>query len=83
MVRSWLDVEVDLQLSSASILKSPQEINDESTGGPELWPQPVVYQQPRDLHSLFQKLLTGYQISNFFKHFYWDVYFVVYVQSTN
>ncbi|BBN06716.1 nuclear pore complex protein Nup107 [Marchantia polymorpha subsp. ruderalis] len=59
MVRSWLDVEVDLQLSSASILKSPQEINDESTGGPELWPQPVVYQQPRDLHSLFQKLLTG------------------------
>ncbi|KAG6549031.1 hypothetical protein Mapa_009474 [Marchantia paleacea] len=59
MVRSWLDVEVDLQLSSAHILKSPQELNDETIGGPELWPQPVVNQQPRDLHSLFQKLLTG------------------------
>ncbi|KAL3694255.1 hypothetical protein R1sor_007906 [Riccia sorocarpa] len=58
LVRSWLDVEVDLHLSSVHGSRGSQELDGESRGGPEQWPQQVVSQQPRDLQALFQKLLT-------------------------
>ena len=74
LVKSWLDVQVDMELarvhpSKADQLKSDGELpemsesivefNIGSMRGPDMWPQHVLDQQPRDLPSLFQKLVSG------------------------
>ncbi|KAI3521334.1 hypothetical protein L1887_10797 [Cichorium endivia] len=55
LTKSWLDVQVDLELSGESE-GVQEEINSESLLGPENWPLQVLNQQPRDLSALLQKL---------------------------
>ncbi|XVF74277.1 hypothetical protein PTKIN_Ptkin13bG0097300 [Pterospermum kingtungense] len=74
MAKSWLEIQVDLELARAQPgrmeqLKSYGDVIDGSPGGiggtsqpsfgPESWPLPVLNQQPRDLSALLQKLHSG------------------------
>ncbi|KAF5192752.1 Nuclear pore complex protein [Thalictrum thalictroides] len=73
IAKSWLDVQIDLELSRyqpgrLEILRSDGEEIDLSPGhgdealqsvGTESWPRHVLRQQPRDLSALFQKLHSG------------------------
>lgn len=68
MAKSWLDVQVDLQLTSSQQGRTVEKpYGDGSIGisshgplaGPETWPDHVLDQQPRDLSSLLQKLHSG------------------------
>ncbi|ERN05569.1 nuclear pore complex protein NUP107 isoform X1 [Amborella trichopoda] len=74
MAKSWLDVQIDLELaryqpSRSDDMKSNEVILDGAAGegdqtmqgsiGPESWPSQVLDQQPRDLHALLQKLHSG------------------------
>lgn len=74
LFKSWLEVQVDVELArlhpgKVDQLKSDGELTEMSEAivefnagsitGPESWPQHVLDQQPRDLASLFQKLLSG------------------------
>ncbi|CAI9304310.1 unnamed protein product [Lactuca saligna] len=54
LTKSWLDVQVDLELSGES--ERSEDINSESLLGPENWPLQVLNQQPRGLFALIQKL---------------------------
>ncbi|CAN6373285.1 unnamed protein product [Urochloa humidicola] len=62
MARSWLDVQVDLELSQHQTSRPDEKLLDEdmngaqSSVGPESWPYHVVDQQPRDITALLQKL---------------------------
>lgn len=71
MAKSWLDVQVDMQLARLQpgrmeLLKNHDAAADGSSGEkgissvpsgrPESWPHPVLNQQPRHLSSLLQKL---------------------------
>eukprot|EP00252_Welwitschia_mirabilis_P023223 TRINITY_DN6524_c0_g2_i1.p1 TRINITY_DN6524_c0_g2~~TRINITY_DN6524_c0_g2_i1.p1 ORF type:complete len:680 (-),score=154.29 TRINITY_DN6524_c0_g2_i1:328-2253(-) len=71
MVKSWLDVQVDLELSRLQQSKlehvrnrnapvdssdSLGETSGETLQSPNTWPRQVLDQQPRDLQALFQKL---------------------------
>lgn len=73
--KSWLDVQVDLELAHLQPGRMEQlksygddiegslgQISSTSQplGGPESWPLQVLNQQPRDLSSLLQKLHSGY-----------------------
>eukprot|EP00250_Pteridium_aquilinum_P018743 c24191_g1_i1 orf=1363-4599(-) len=74
LVKSWLEVQVDMELArlhpakadqlkvdgdSAEMSEAIVEFNTGSISGPESWPHQVLDQQPRDLSSVFQKLLSG------------------------
>ncbi|PIA42962.1 hypothetical protein AQUCO_02000426v1 [Aquilegia coerulea] len=73
IAKSWLDVQIDLELSRfqpgrLENLQSDEEEIDQSPGhgdealqsvGTESWPRHVLRQQPRDLSALFQKLHSG------------------------
>ncbi|XP_022146714.1 nuclear pore complex protein NUP107 [Momordica charantia] len=74
MAKSWLDVQVDLELTRSQqgkigLSKSIMDTVDGSPGqsdrtfqvpdGPESWPLPVLSQQPRQISSLLQKLHSG------------------------
>ncbi|XP_023549300.1 nuclear pore complex protein NUP107 [Cucurbita pepo subsp. pepo] len=73
MAKSWLDVQVDLELTRSQgkmdLFKSIMDTVDESPGqsgrnfqasdGPESWPLPVLSQQPRQISALLQKLHSG------------------------
>ncbi|KAI5063312.1 hypothetical protein GOP47_0021859 [Adiantum capillus-veneris] len=74
IVKSWLEVQVDMELARLHPAKTDQiKVNGDSGGmseaivefsagpinGPESWPHQVLDQQPRDLSSIFQKLLSG------------------------
>ncbi|KAK8965922.1 hypothetical protein KSP40_PGU001804 [Platanthera guangdongensis] len=68
MAKSWLDVQVDLQLTSSQNGKvAEKQYGDDSivissqgpSAGPETWPDLVLDQQPRDIPSLLQKLHSG------------------------
>lgn len=74
MAKSWLDIQVDLELARSQPgrmeqLKNYKESVDGSPGGTsvispqisgtENWPMQVLSQQPRDLSSLLQKLHSG------------------------
>lgn len=78
MAKSWLDVQVDLELTRSQqgkigLSKSIMDTVDGSPGqsdrtfqvpdGPESWPLPVLSQQPRQISSLLQKLHSGYEYS--------------------
>ncbi|XP_024969419.1 nuclear pore complex protein NUP107 isoform X3 [Cynara cardunculus var. scolymus] len=71
LTKSWLDVQVDVELSHSQsggidqyrssdggTERSPGqgELNSQPFLGPENWPLQVVKQQPRDLSALLQKL---------------------------
>ena len=71
MAKSWLDVQVDLELARLQpggmdqfkgyedlIERSPGQVDDVSqpTMGPESWPYHVQNQHPRNLSALLQKL---------------------------
>lgn len=67
MAKSWLDVQVDLDLTrfQQSRLEEKQYADDMNGAsnqaispsiGPENWPYHVLDQQPRDIRSLLQKL---------------------------
>ncbi|CAO2149935.1 unnamed protein product [Urochloa humidicola] len=62
MARSWLDVQVDLELSQHQTSRPDEKLLDEDMNGaqsllgPESWPYHVVDQQPRDITALLQKL---------------------------
>ncbi|KAG8090488.1 hypothetical protein GUJ93_ZPchr0011g26904 [Zizania palustris] len=65
MAKSWLDVQVDLELSQYQISRQEEkQFDDEMNGGqpmlssagPESWPSNVLDQQPRDIAALLQKL---------------------------
>lgn len=74
MAKSWLDVQVDLELTRSQgkmdLFKSIMDSVDGSPGqsdrdfqvsdGPESWPLPVLSQQPRQVSALLQKLHSGY-----------------------
>ena len=75
MAKSWLDVQVDLELArlrpgGIDHLKNYGDIVDGSSKdgesesqlsvGPENWPFQVLNQQPRQLSALLQKLHSGY-----------------------
>lgn len=75
MAKSWLEIQVDLELACSDPggmeqLKSYGDGIDGSSGGidgtsqpspgPESWPLQVLNQQPRDLSALLQKLHSGY-----------------------
>lgn len=75
MAKSWLDIQVDLELAQLEPrrmeqLKSYLDGIGGSPGqmisapqpsfGPESWPAQVLNQQPRELSSLLQKLHSGY-----------------------
>lgn len=76
MAKSWLDVQVDLELSRFQQGRQEEkQYGDDITGssiqgsqsllpsiGPEGWPCHVLDQQPRDLPSLLQKLHSRYKI---------------------
>ncbi|XP_024516056.1 nuclear pore complex protein NUP107 [Selaginella moellendorffii] len=55
LVRSWLDTQIELELSD----RHPSSTIDSSS----TWPDPVVEQQPRDFINLFQKLYSGNLVS--------------------
>ena len=74
MAKSWLDVQVDLEVSrslpgGADQIRTFGDVIDgnhghadgslESSEGPENWPSHVLNQQPRQLPSLLQKLHSG------------------------
>ncbi|KAI0493389.1 hypothetical protein KFK09_023505 [Dendrobium nobile] len=68
MAKSWLDVQVDLHLISFQRGRDAEKpYGDDTVGistrgpsaGPEIWPDHVVDQQPRDFPSLLQKLHSG------------------------
>ncbi|XP_010261756.1 PREDICTED: nuclear pore complex protein NUP107 isoform X2 [Nelumbo nucifera] len=73
MAKSWLDVQVDLELarfqpggheqlkSNGGAIETSPGHGDQTfhTPGPESWPCHVLSQQPRDLSSLLQKLHSG------------------------
>ncbi|GAB4850018.1 hypothetical protein Ancab_029316 [Ancistrocladus abbreviatus] len=73
MARSWLDVQVDMELARLQPGKmdqlknyedgtegSPKQGDDASqVGGPDNWPLQVLNQQPRNISSLLQKLHSG------------------------
>lgn len=77
MAKSWLDVQVDLQLSHFQQEKiepmrnyggdgngiSEEGLVSQSLADSESWPHHVIDQQPRDLSSLLQKLHSRYTIS--------------------
>ncbi|KDP40670.1 hypothetical protein JCGZ_24669 [Jatropha curcas] len=78
MAKSWLDVQVDLELARSQPgrieqLKSYGDDIDGSPGqidsashpsiGPEGWPLHVLNQQPRDFSALLQKLHSGETIN--------------------
>lgn len=70
MAKSWLDVQVDLELANfhPSRLENKHygdDVNGSSvlggrtslpSAGPECWPAHVLDQQPRDISALLQKL---------------------------
>ncbi|KAF8672984.1 hypothetical protein HU200_049052 [Digitaria exilis] len=62
MARSWLDVQVDLELSQYQTSRPDEkQLDDDMNGaqssvGPESWPYHVLDQQPRDITALLQKL---------------------------
>lgn len=71
MAKSWLDVQMDMELARLQpgrmeLLKNYEEANGSSpsqrvsssgsSGGLENWPLQVLNQQPRHLSSLIQKL---------------------------
>ncbi|KAJ0008281.1 hypothetical protein Pint_29237 [Pistacia integerrima] len=75
MAKSWLDVQVDLELahSQPGRMEQLKGYGDDIEGnsgqmsstcqpvvGPESWPLQVLNQQPRDLSSLLQKLHSGF-----------------------
>lgn len=74
MAKSWLDVQVDIELSRMQpggvnqskfvwddIDRSPEiEGSSQSSVGSESWPLQVLNQQPRNLSALLQKLHSGY-----------------------
>nr|CAN65015.1 hypothetical protein VITISV_027354 [Vitis vinifera] len=75
MAKSWLDIQVDLELArlrpgGTDQFKNYGDIVDGSPGegdsesqssvGPENWPFQVLNQQPRQLSALLQKLHSGY-----------------------
>ncbi|CAA0382377.1 Nuclear pore protein 84/107 [Arabidopsis thaliana x Arabidopsis arenosa] len=71
MAKSWLDVQVDLELAQSKpglterfkscIDESPEAMQNgcQASFGPEDWPLHVLNQQPRDLPALLQKLHSG------------------------
>ncbi|KAI4355403.1 hypothetical protein L6164_004182 [Bauhinia variegata] len=75
MAKSWLDVQVDLEVIRSLpggeeqlrtfgdvLYGSPRRVDvpfDEPSGGPENWPFHVLNQQPQQLSSLLQKLHSG------------------------
>lgn len=75
MTKSWLDVQVDLELTRShgkmDLSNSMMDTVDGSPGqsdrtfqasdGPESWPLPVLSQQPRQISVLLQKLHSGYE----------------------
>ncbi|KAK1648026.1 hypothetical protein QYE76_065831 [Lolium multiflorum] len=65
MAKSWLDVQVDLELSQYNTSRPEEKQYDDdmngtqpmlSSVGPENWPYLVLDQQPRDITALLQKL---------------------------
>ncbi|GER45054.1 hypothetical protein STAS_21968 [Striga asiatica] len=71
MAKSWLDVQVDIEIARlrpdrTDLFKNLEEAMERSPGqgdlvsqqssGPDTWPLKVLSQQPRDLTSLLQKL---------------------------
>ncbi|KAL6908067.1 hypothetical protein ACP4OV_002237 [Aristida adscensionis] len=65
MAKSWLDVQVDLELSQYQTSRPDEkQLDDDMNGtqpmlssvGPESWPYHVLDQQPRDISALLQKL---------------------------
>ncbi|XP_013610635.1 PREDICTED: nuclear pore complex protein NUP107 isoform X2 [Brassica oleracea var. oleracea] len=71
MAKSWLDVQVDLELAQSKpgltekfrscLDESPETMQNgyQASLGPEDWPLHVLNQQPRDLPALLQKLHSG------------------------
>ncbi|XP_043705825.1 nuclear pore complex protein NUP107 [Telopea speciosissima] len=74
MAKSWLDVQVDLELarfqqgrteqfrSYGDAIETSPGLGDQAllpSNGPESWPCHVLSQQPRDLSALLQKLHSG------------------------
>ncbi|KAJ7559069.1 hypothetical protein O6H91_04G068600 [Diphasiastrum complanatum] len=74
LVKSWLDVQVDLELArlhpdstqTQRLNRVPVELdiaaaddNMDVRAGPDRWPEPVLDQQPRDIFGIFQKLNSG------------------------
>ncbi|MCO5580391.1 hypothetical protein L7F22_034257 [Adiantum nelumboides] len=74
IVKSWLEVQVDTELvrlhptkvdqlrrngDSGEMSEAIVEFSPGSISGPDSWPNQVIDQQPRDLSSVFQKLLSG------------------------
>lgn len=70
MAKSWLDVQVDLEITRSlpggvDQLRTFGDVIDGSPGNadgsfePENWPIQVLNQQPRQLSSLLQKLHSG------------------------
>ncbi|CAF2155212.1 unnamed protein product [Brassica napus] len=71
MAKSWLDVQVDLELAQSKpgltekfgscLDESPETMQNGRLAslGPEDWPLHVLNQQPRDLPALLQKLHSG------------------------
>ncbi|KAL5062604.1 hypothetical protein RYX36_024341 [Vicia faba] len=77
MAKSWLDVQVDLEVTRSLpggvdqqrtlgdiIDRSPGQVDAsfDPSNGPENWPIQVLNQQPRQLSSLLQKLHSGEMI---------------------
>ncbi|KAK2353328.1 nuclear pore complex protein [Trifolium repens] len=77
MAKSWLDVQVDLEVTRSLpggvdqhrtfgdvIERSPGQVDGsfDPSNGPENWPIQVLNQQPRQLSSLLQKLHSGEMI---------------------
>lgn len=74
MAKSWLDVQVDIELSRLQPGGVNQskifgddvdgsvgiEGSSQSSVGSESWPLQVLNQQPRNLSALLQKLHSGY-----------------------
>ncbi|XP_071731961.1 nuclear pore complex protein NUP107 isoform X2 [Rutidosis leptorrhynchoides] len=63
LTKSWLEVQVDVELSHHQSERSASErnpehgdVNSQSYLGPENWPLQVSKQQPNDLSALLQKL---------------------------
>jgi nuclear pore complex protein Nup107 len=70
MAKSWLDVQVDLELSQYHTSRPEEKQYDDdmngtqpmlSSVGPENWPYLVLDQQPRDITALLQKLHSRYE----------------------
>ncbi|GMP40756.1 hypothetical protein CsSME_00011082 [Camellia sinensis var. sinensis] len=81
MAKSWLDVQVDLELvrlppGGMDQFKTYEDAIDRSHGqgdsvspstvGPENWPLQVLNQQPRHLSALLQKLHSRYMSSIYY-----------------